>query len=84
MIKCFVTIKLFLLGQLIFEGYIKSRYPSVSRERIRSCHKEVFDLRAPLRGRHRRREYYVEGPLHVWHVDGHHKLIRSVIAFLRI
>lgn len=27
----------------------------------------------------RRRQYFVPGPNSLWHIDGHHKLIRSVI-----
>lgn len=30
----------------------------------------------------RRRQYSVPAPNHLWHIDGNHKLIRSVLASL--
>jgi len=31
----------------------------------------------------RRRQYYVRAPMSLWHIDGNHKLIRSLILFLQ-
>ena len=35
-----------------------------------------------LRTKIKRRVYSVEGPLSLWHIDGHHKLIRCVYVEL--
>ena len=50
----------------------------VTREKLRDSVNRVFpsDRQLRLAKSIRRRQYNVDGPHHLWHVDGNHKLIR--------
>lgn len=67
-IKCLVIIRLIFL-------------PSVSRlqESLRRVDAEGVYMRRLRLHVLRRRQYSVPGPNSLWHIDGNHKLIRSVI-----
>lgn len=65
-------------GQMLIQGHLMSRNIRVQRYRIRSALHRIDPLGALLR-RHQpisRRSYTVPGPNSLWHVDGHHSLIR--------
>ena len=65
-------------GQNLIQGHLVSMNIHVQRHRIRSALHRVDPLGALLR-RHQpitRRHYNVPGPNSLWHVDGHHSLIR--------
>ena len=65
-------------GQSLIQGHLMSININVQRHRIRSALHRVNPLGALLR-RHQpieRRSYNVPGPNSLWHVDGHHSLIR--------
>ena len=65
-------------GQNLIQGHLRSINIHVQRHRIRSALHRVDPLGALLR-RHQpitRRSYSVPGPNSLWHVDGHHSLIR--------
>lgn len=66
-------------GERLAIGYMRSRGVRNSRQQIRnSLHRvnpEGVEIRK-LKPVAQRRVYNVEGPNHLWHVDGHHKLIK--------
>ena len=51
----------------------------VTLQRVRESQRRVDPEGSILRRLHRthRRRYAVQGPQHLWHIDGNHKLIRS-------
>lgn len=55
-------------------------HPYVTRERLRASLNRVRLIRKdpPRMDPIKRRKYAVKGPLAMWHIDGHHKLIRWV------
>ncbi len=59
-------------------GHLRQRQIFVQRTRLRACIHRVDPINTQLRRSVtvRRRTYYVEGPNAVWHIDGHHKLIK--------
>ena len=65
-------------GQTLVQGYLCSIGIHIQRHRIRSaisrvdCLGSVFCCRQPVT----RRKYNVPGPNSLWHIDGHHSLIR--------
>ena len=74
-------------------GYLVSRGIRIQQIRVRESQSRVDPEGSVMRRLHsiRRREYSVQGPQHLWHTDGNHKLIRyssthilSVFNFLWI
>lgn len=65
-------------GQNLIQGLLLSMNVHVQRYRIRSALHRVDPLGAILRRNEpiTRRRYAVPGPNSLWHVDGHHSLIR--------
>lgn len=61
-------------------GYLISQNIRIQFSRVRESQSRVDPDGSILRrlSTLRRRTYSVRGPQHLWHVDGHHKLIRSV------
>lgn len=67
------------LGQTMVWGRLRSMGFSVTRERVRRTLRNIDPLHSALRWRGelvRRHPYSVPGPNSLWHIDGHHKLIR--------
>lgn len=65
-------------GVCMLQGYLNSIGTHVQRERVRGSLSRVDPLGSVLR-RHQtisRRRYCVPGPNSLWHIDGHHSLIR--------
>lgn len=65
-------------GLRFITGYLKANGLKVQKERVRLLVREIDGLGQLLRN-HRtvdRREYRVPRPHSLWHMDGHHKLIR--------
>ena len=65
-------------GERLIIGHLRSIGISVPRSRIRASIHRVDPVNTAIRRRVtvRRRVYYADGPNSVWHIDGHHKLIR--------
>ena len=65
-------------GQKSFEGYLLQMGLRVQRRRIRSALQTVDPngVRKRLKRALHRRQYKVPMPNSLWHIDGHHKLIR--------
>ena len=65
-------------GERLMIGHLRSHGIFVPRSRIRASIHRVDPVNTAIRRRVtvRRRVYYAEGPNSVWHIDGHHKLIR--------
>ena len=64
-------------GERLMIGHLRQRGIFLPRARIRASIHRVDPINTQLRRRVTvRRTYYSEGPNTVWHVDGHHKLIR--------
>jgi hypothetical protein len=59
-------------------GHLRSASVRVQRKRVQGSLKRVDGIGSHLRKRKavKRREYSVPGPNELWHIDGHHKLIR--------
>jgi hypothetical protein len=59
-------------------GYLRNRGLKIQRRRVLGALRRIDVLGQRLRDRKaiRRRKYYVRRPNALWHVDGHHKLIR--------
>ena len=53
----------------------------VTRKRFRESYNRVRINAESIRPRIRRRNYLAKGPRSVWHIDGHHKLIRHYIIY---
>ena len=66
------------MGQVFISGYLKSKGLWVQRRRVRDCLLRVDPDNRILRWGVvvSRRVYYVPWPNSVWHLDGHHSLIR--------
>lgn len=65
-------------GLRFITGYLKANGIRVQKERVRLLVRQIDGLGQLLRN-HRtidRREYRVPRPHALWHMDGHHKLIR--------
>ena len=74
-------------GEVALRGHILSSGFKVSRQRIRDSISRVDPIGKAERMSKpiKRRVYKVDGPHHLWHIDGHHKLIRlisSLIVFI--
>ena len=65
-------------GERMMAGHLVRRGIYVPRVRMRASIHRVDPINTALRRSVtvRRRVYYAEGPNSVWHIDGHHKLIR--------
>ena len=65
-------------GERLINGHLLRRCIPVSRARERASIHRVDPVNTAIRRSVtvRRRVYHVEGPNAVWHIDGHHKLIR--------
>lgn len=65
-------------GSTYMQGVVRAAGKLVSRERVRQSMRRVDPIGIENRKRKTivRREYTVAGPHHVWHLDGHHKLIK--------
>lgn len=65
-------------GQVITYGYLNSMGIHVQRYRVRGAIARVDPLGSLLHRRQpvTRRRYSVPGPNSLWHIDGHHSLIR--------
>lgn len=65
-------------GEKTTEGYLRSMGYKITRNALRKSINRVDLAGRQLRKQKavKRREYQVEGPHHLWHIDGHHKLIK--------
>lgn len=65
-------------GQGLVQGFLSSVGVHVQRHRVRGAISRVDPLGSVLRRRQpvTRRRYNVPGPNSLWHIDGHHSLIR--------
>jgi hypothetical protein len=65
-------------GERLMTGHLISRGIHIQRSRMRASIHRVDPVNTAIRRMVtiRRRVYYADGPNSVWHVDGHHKLIR--------
>ncbi len=71
-----------LIGYCSVIGHLRGKGLRVKRDDVRQSMWRVDPSgrsTMAVRGAIRRRTYSVEGPLALWHIDGHHKLIRFVI-----
>lgn len=66
------------IGGCMLQGYLKSQGIFVQRRRIRESVLRTNPIRALVRWQQAisRRSYSVPGPNSLWHIDGHHSLIR--------
>lgn len=66
------------MGLILLQGYLSGIGFHVQRRRVRESVNRVDPIQRSLRWRQRltRRTYNVAGPNALWHIDGHHKLIR--------
>ena len=64
-------------------GHLQSRGVRVTQLRITESQRRVDPEGSVIRRLKtiNRRQYHVSGPGAVWHMDGHHKLIRYYIVF---
>ena len=63
-------------GEAMLRGYLVSQNVHIQIERLRSSLQRLSDSPAERPGHIYRRTYAVPGPNFLWHIDGHHKLIR--------
>lgn len=65
-------------GEVMMQAYLLSRGIYVKRAQLRQAIHHVDPLNVALRRLKtvQRRQYMVKGPNAIWHIDGHHKLIR--------
>lgn len=66
------------VGVGMLQGHIRSLGMRIQRQRIRESVLRINPLRAVVRWHQAisRRTYWVPGPNSLWHIDGHHSLIR--------
>ncbi len=66
------------IGQVMMQGFLEQRGVHVQRYRIRESIARTDPLRRSLRWHEAvsRRTYSVKGANSLWHIDGHHSLIR--------
>lgn len=66
------------LGEVMVRGHLQSLGLRVPRSQVRESIHRVDPEGVELRKSRvvKRRQYFVESPNSVWHVDGHHKLIK--------
>ena len=65
-------------GERMIIGHLAQRGVILQRARIRASIHRIDPVNTAIRRSValRRRVYHVDGPNSVWHLDGHHKLIR--------
>ena len=65
-------------GEHLMIGHLRHRNVFVPRHRTRAAIHRVDPVNTAIRRTVtvRRRVYHVEGPNSLWHIDGHHKLIK--------
>lgn len=65
-------------GEVYMSGLVRAEGFCVSRDRLRQSIYRVDAVGRQQRKQKaiKRREYHVPGPHHLWHIDGHHKLIK--------
>ena len=65
-------------GERSFSGFLRSQALKVQRSRVRDSLWRIDPrgIQSRFRGILRRRQYNVDSPNSLWHIDGHHKLIR--------
>ncbi|XP_033119187.1 uncharacterized protein LOC117118640 [Anneissia japonica] len=65
-------------GEVMLKGFLRQRSVHVPRQALRDAMHRVDGEGAFSRRRRRLQRiiYHVEGPNHLWHIDGNHKLIR--------
>ena len=66
------------IGVSMLQGHLKSLGKKIQWQRIRESILRINPLRAIIRWQQSisRRSYWVPGPNSLWHIDGHHSLIR--------
>ena len=68
------------LGERSVDGLLRSQGVVIPRQRLRDAMRDPEGIQLRLRRSLHRREYNVEAPNALWHVDGYHKLIRWEIV----
>ncbi|CAG2188256.1 unnamed protein product [Mytilus edulis] len=66
-------------GEALMDGYLKARTPPIKIKRWRLRAAVHFKNRAWVQARRTvtiKRRHYSSGPQYLWHIDGHHKLIK--------
>lgn len=65
-------------GEVMMQGHLVGLGVHISRRQLRASIHRVHHENTRLRLSHvvKRRQYSVECPDSIWHIDGHHKLIR--------
>lgn len=65
-------------GEVYLQGLVLAAGHHITRERLRASVGRVDAAGRELRKQKaiKRREYNAAGPHHIWHIDGHHKLIK--------
>jgi hypothetical protein len=65
-------------GEVMIQGHLVSQGIRVTRSQLRASIHRVDHENTQCRLSHvvKRRQYSVESPNSIWHIDGHHKLIR--------
>ena len=71
-------------GNRLVYGCLVSHGIRVQFERVRESQRRVDPEGSLLRRLYhvQRRRYAVQGPRHLWHIDGNHKLIRLVCTYV--
>lgn len=66
------------IGMSLLQGYLQSRGVFVQRQRVRQSVLRINPIATLSRWQQvvSRRSYSVPGPNSIWHIDGHHSLIR--------
>lgn len=66
------------VGVSMLQGHLRSSGLKVQRQRVRESVLRINPMRAVVRWQQAisRRSYWVPGPNSLWHIDGHHSLIR--------
>lgn len=65
-------------GEVLMQGHLLAQGIHISRSKLRASIHQVDHENTQLRLSHvvKHRQYSVESPNSLWHIDGHHKLIR--------
>lgn len=69
-------------GKKLVDGRLRAKGIRIQRQRVRDSLRRVdpSGIDSRMRSVLHRREYYVKSPNSLWHIDGHHKLIRWKIV----
>ena len=70
-------------GEVMMKGYLVSQSIRIPRSQLRASIHRVDHENTLNRKSHvvKRRQYSVDCPNSIWHIDGHHKLIRWKFVF---